>query len=431
MSDATILHSKIKEKFSQTAFRISQERSDFHLPQLLDFVRERKWINLRPEYQRRLVWTDEKRSLFIESLLLNVPVPAVFLFEWDLSRYEVMDGQQRINSVVDYYDNQYALKGLKRWEELNGKKYRELPEIIRRGLDRRRITATVLLLEGTQSDDASKKDIRKLVFERLNIGGLQLNAQEIRNCLYGGRFNQLLISLARTKLFTEIFEIPTYKSHLNKSGEPTAVLKENKLYKRMQDCELVLRFFAFRKKSNLKGSVRAMLDRAMEDNQDISEAIANTLETEFIDRLSIAFEIFGDQTFKYKDEEGNVHISYPLYDGVMVSQEGPCGLNKRPFGREWIRRSPGRIGPWRSLPRALSGLDFRKAAQSLRVDRLFSGVQPRAHRTHAVQNGASDSNARRSLTLNIPPVDGPNTHPKMRGEFVSSQVAVQIQLSDE
>jgi hypothetical protein len=86
-----------------------------------------KWINLRPEYQRRLVWDDAKRSLFIESLLLNVPVQAVFLFEWDLSRYEVMNGQQRINSVVDFYSDQFVLKGLKRWEELNGKTYSKLP----------------------------------------------------------------------------------------------------------------------------------------------------------------------------------------------------------------------------------------------------------------------------------------------------------------
>src|SRR5436190_22961065 len=61
----------IEKKFDETAFRLSQERSDFLLPQILDFVRERKWLNLRPEYQRRLVWDDAKRSLFIESLLLN------------------------------------------------------------------------------------------------------------------------------------------------------------------------------------------------------------------------------------------------------------------------------------------------------------------------------------------------------------------------
>ncbi len=123
----------IEKKFGETAFRLSQERSDFLLPQILDFVRNKKWLNLRPEYQRRLVWDDSKRSRFIESLLLNVPIPPVFLYEWDLSRYEVMDGQQRLNSIVDFYKNAFALKGLEKWEELNSLLHKDLPVTLRRG----------------------------------------------------------------------------------------------------------------------------------------------------------------------------------------------------------------------------------------------------------------------------------------------------------
>src|SRR5258708_11268666 len=137
--DRTHKHTPIQleKKFADTAFRLNQERNDFFLPQVRDFVREKKWMNLRPEYQRRQVWDDERRSLFIESLLLNVPVPPVFLYEWDLSRYEVMDGQQRLNSIVDFYDNLYPLKGLEKWAELNGSRYGELPQTLQRGLDRR------------------------------------------------------------------------------------------------------------------------------------------------------------------------------------------------------------------------------------------------------------------------------------------------------
>lgn len=79
---------------------------------------------------------------------MNVPIPPVFLYEWDLSRYEVMDGQQRLNSIVDFYGNRFALKGLEKWQELNGSRYGDLPETLQRGLDRRRISVTVLLLSG-------------------------------------------------------------------------------------------------------------------------------------------------------------------------------------------------------------------------------------------------------------------------------------------
>ena len=309
----------IEKKFSETAFRLSQERSDFLLPQVLDFVRGRKWLNLRPEYQRRLVWDNVKRSRFIESLLLNVPIPPVFLYEGELNRYEVMDGQQRLNSIADFYENAFALKGLEKWKELNGLRYGELPETLRRGLDRRRISATVLLAEGTRGALPQQGDIRKLVFERLNTGGLTLNAQELRNCLYGGEFNDLLITLSQDPLFTEIWEIPSYDQNVDRHGNVAAVLRENSRYKRMGDCEIVLRFFAFRKRANIKGSVRSMLDHCMEKHVPATEAELAQLEQDFISRLKLARDIFGARVFRYRDEKGEWQLSEPLYDGVMVA----------------------------------------------------------------------------------------------------------------
>lgn len=309
----------IEEKFGQTAFRLTQERNDFLLPQVLDFVNQKRWLNLRPEYQRRQLWDDAKRSLFIESLLLNVPIPPVFLYEYDLSRYEVMDGQQRLNSILDFYENRFPLKKLERWQELNGFRYSELPESLRRGLDRRRISATVLLVESSAQQQPSQNDVRKLVFERLNTGGQHLNPQELRNCLYAGRVNALLIKISQTPLFTDIWEIPSYAKNVDKHGNISAELRENPLYKRMGDCQIVLRFFAFRNKANIKGSVRSMLDRFMEENDEISEAEIKTMEQDYLSRMQLARDIFANTVFRYEDENGKWQLSQPLYDGVMVA----------------------------------------------------------------------------------------------------------------
>ena len=309
----------IEKKFAETAFRLSQERNDFLLPQIVDFVRAKKWLNLRPEYQRRQVWDDAKRSIFIESLLLNVPIPPVFLYEWELSRYEVMDGQQRLNSIIDFYENGLALNGLERWKELNGLRFRELPEILQRGLDRRRLSATVLLVEGADKVHPQQSDIRKLVFERLNTGGQHLNAQELRNCLYAGPFNDSLIELSQDPLFTEIWGIPSHSQNVDMHGNVAAVLRENRRYRRMLDCEIVLRFFALRKRSNIRGSVRSMLDRCMEENLNVSSAQLSDLKDEFKTRLKLAYDIFGTQVFRYRDEDGKWQLSETLYDGVMVA----------------------------------------------------------------------------------------------------------------
>jgi len=347
----------IEKKFAETAFRLGQERNDFLLPQVRELVRQEKWINLRPEYQRRLVWDDPRRSLFIESLLLNVPIPPVFLYEWELSRYEVMDGQQRLNSIVDFYDNLFPLTKLETWKELNGMRYGELPETLKRGLDRRRISATVLLLESSSGARPQANDVRKLVFERLNTGGQQLNAQELRHCLNSGDFDKLLISLSQNALFTEIWEIPAYEQNVDKHGNISKTLRENALYSRMRDCEIVLRFFAFRQRNNIRGSIRSMLDRCMEDNEHASADVLAEMREAFETRLSLAKDIFGDKVFKYEDEDGSWKLSQTLYDGVMVA------LDRLWDKRKFLKAARSKVS------RAVHGLLKRPKAYEVIVGR--------------------------------------------------------------
>jgi hypothetical protein len=143
-----VTDSDLERLYDESSSRILQERNDFFLPQIRDFVSKKQWVNLRPEYQRRHRWDQTKQSRLIESLLMNVPVPPVFLYEKELNRYEVMDGQQRLASLLDFYSNKLQLTGLETWAGLNKRKYSDLPPRLKRGLDRRRISAVVLLAEG-------------------------------------------------------------------------------------------------------------------------------------------------------------------------------------------------------------------------------------------------------------------------------------------
>src|SRR5207249_839876 len=168
------------------------------------------------------------------------------------------------------YDNSLALTGLTSWSVLNGLTYAQCPPRIKSGLDRRRISANVLLADSVSSKDG--RLLRRTVFERLNTGGQQLNAQELRNSLYSGPFNDLLIELAGDMLFDQVWEIPPYRDHYRPTeGYISQTLAENKLFRRMTDCEIVLRFFALRESSAIRGSVRSILDRCMEANRDPDE----------------------------------------------------------------------------------------------------------------------------------------------------------------
>jgi Protein of unknown function DUF262 len=312
---------QIERMYDEGENRVTQERNDFLLPQIRDFVNEKKWLNLRPEYQRRLVWDTEKKSRFIESLLMNIPVPPIFLYETDLNRYEVMDGQQRLNTILEFYDNNLVLKGLDTWAVLNGMTYSRCPPRIQRGLDRRRISANVLLAENIR-DPKHADFIRRTVFERLNSGGQQLNHQELRNSLYSGPLNDTLIELAGNRLFDEIWGIPPYEDHYRKSeGYISHELAENKLFRRMKDCEIVLRFFAFRDSDRIKGSVRSILDGYMKENMNAEDQALYQLREAFLNSLRIAYAIFGERTFRVYDSGGKWVLSRPLFDAVMVAVE--------------------------------------------------------------------------------------------------------------
>jgi len=313
---------QIEEIYDAGENRLTQERNDFLLPQVQGFVREQRWLNLRPEYQRRLVWDPGKKSRFMESLLMNIPIPPIFLFEYDLNRYEVMDGQQRLNTILEFYENRLRLKGLQVWSALNGLTYDDCPPRIKRGFDRRRISATVLLAENAKSVEDEQR-IRRQVFERLNTGGQQLNAQELRNALYPGPLNDLLKELAATRSFNEAWDIPPYKEHYLENGESISEeLANNRHFRRMLDCELILRFAAFKRTSSIKGAVKTILDNYMRDHQDANGSVIDEVRNSFLESLELACRIFGDGVFRIEGESGKCRVSTPLYDAVMVATNG-------------------------------------------------------------------------------------------------------------
>ena len=108
---------------------------------------------------------------------MNVPIPPIFFYEYDIARYEVMVGQQRLNTIIEFHNNEFPLFGLNVWSSLNGKRHKQLPSRIRRGLDRGKISSIILVTDLSIETDAAIGDLRTQVFDHLNTGGVKLNAQ--------------------------------------------------------------------------------------------------------------------------------------------------------------------------------------------------------------------------------------------------------------
>jgi len=305
----------IGTKYASSQLRVVRETKDLSLDYLLTTTTYGKpIIDTSPSYQRRLRWTNKKRSLLIESLLLNIPIPPIFLYEKEYNEYEVVDGRQRVEAVISFLKNNYHLTGLRYWNELNGKRYNDLPPILKKGLLRRSISSIVLLAETTKPTE--DVDIRTVLFERLNTGGEKLNPQELRNAIYQGSFNKLLFELSETKVFRKIWGIPDITQGSSEEIDPKFL--ENTLYKTMTDCELVLRYFAMKLIyfDVLKGSIKSVLDKCMLLYQRADDKQIIGFRKEYTAAMETLLGIFEDDTFILPKTR---RISRPLYDGLMVA----------------------------------------------------------------------------------------------------------------
>lgn len=310
-----------EEFFAKNAFRIIYQTNNFFLPQLKDLIDKGEVLNLRPEYQRRLRWSSSQKSRLVESLLLNIPVPPVFLYENDAARYEVMDGQQRLNAVREFIAGDFALTGLSVLSPLNGLRYSRCPPRIKRSLDRASLSAIVLLLESeTEKTHGSLTitDIRRFIFDRLNTGGTKLNSQEIRNSVHAGYFKKVILQLTRFELFTKVFDIPPYTESDPNDYYENPERQRNILYSTMGDCQLILRYFALREDENIRGSMKLMLDRAMA--KSVSDEDGAALQQEFIERFTFLYLLFDENPFVLPaDDRKRKRVSAAIYDASMVA----------------------------------------------------------------------------------------------------------------
>lgn len=309
--------SEVNAKYRDGEQRIVTESNREKIPNFVSALSKQGYMNVRPFYQRRKRWNVSQKSRLIESFIMNIPVPPLFVYEKDFNQYEVMDGQQRISALKEFYAGEFKLSGLEIWPELNGRTYSSLPSQVRQGLDRRSISYVVVLKESSEDAD-SATFLQQTVFERLNTGGVKLERQEIRNCLFQGNFNDLLLDLSSHSILRKAWGIPIVEQE--EEEDPT--LLKNNIYRKMKDAELVLRFFALRHANHYTRGMQGFLDLYMSRAQSFSEMDLDFLDKLFISTLETAHEVFGDLLFRPFDEKKRKWESRPsaaLYDAKMVA----------------------------------------------------------------------------------------------------------------
>lgn len=291
-------HDQINIKYVKGEIRIVTEQARYPINSIAKIVDDPSY-KMAPEYQRRHRWSIDQKSRLIESLIMNVPVPPIFLYEFDYSKYEVMDGLQRLSAINEFYRDQYELQGLAEWQELNGLKYSTLPIKVREGIDRRYISSVILLKETAYSEEDALR-LKQLVFERINSGGVKLSHQESRNAIFDGPLNQICLNLSKNRSLCRLWDIPEATEVEIAGGAASDDRVQNDLFREMTDVELVLRFFAYRQKHRLHRSGESLssyFDRFLRRGNLLPEATIDTMGTVFEETILFAEELLGEHAF--------------------------------------------------------------------------------------------------------------------------------------
>lgn len=241
---------------------------------------DRDSLILQPEFQREYVWTPNKASLLVESILMRIPLPVIYFAETPESDWEVVDGQQRLTSLYSFVRGQFPdgtpfrLGRLQVRSDLSGKSFKELPRADQNAILNYTLRAVVL-----QKD--SHPDLKFEVFERLNCGSVQLTDAELRNCMYRGPYNDMLAELSKNEFLLRI----------RRATAP---------HKRMEDRQLILRFLAMKRNSHLnyRGSMKQFMNREMLQHRLAKPGEVAEMTEWFENAIECAWTVFGEDAFR-------------------------------------------------------------------------------------------------------------------------------------
>lgn len=297
----------IEESVSPSSYAITSYNADYPVDGLVKRIQKQD-IYI-PDFQRSYIWKKEQASRFIESLLLGLPVPGIFLAkEPQTNKLIVIDGQQRLKTLQYFYEGKFPIKSdednyqnfclSKVAEQFEGKNYGALSANDQRQLDDSILPATIVRQEEPQEEFSTSL---YYIFERLNTGGSQLSAQEIRASIYYGKFNQLLNELNEYEFWQKIFQCDEH----SRKPDPS---------KRMKDRELILRFVAlYFAMDSYETSMKEFLNNFMKNNRNLQRYSAIEITQVFEGTIDTIYQAIGKKAFRPRR---GLHSA--VFDAIMV-----------------------------------------------------------------------------------------------------------------
>jgi len=265
---------------------------------VFDLMRKYKQgkLDINPEFQRNLVWTVEQKSKFIESIILNFPIPPFYVNRTKKGVFIIVDGLQRTSTLFEFMDDKFELTGLETLSKFNGYKFSkliELPGNYQTRIEDKKFTLYII---------KPSVPIRVVydIYERINFGGTPLNRQEIRNCILIGK---------ATKLLNELSAEEYFKKAIDNGVSPN----------RMKDREAILRYLAFKildYKTDYNDDMSFFIEEAMKTINLIEDTEIEKLKKDFKRVMTLTFKFFGDRNFRLPTGKTRGRINFAILESV-------------------------------------------------------------------------------------------------------------------
>lgn len=322
---------EVNEVYPNAEVRVTRAQySTLHIKRL---VEDRKELIIDPDFQRGNVWAKKQGAELVESILMGIPIPVMYLFEMRDGKKQVVDGRQRISAILDFLNDKLVLKDLKILPEYNDCKFSDLDAKMQGIFEDSQMYFYII-------QPPTPERVKYDIFDRVNRGGTRLTNQEMRNALYRGKSTRLISELSKTE---EFLRATGHGISPKRKKDNYVILRTISFYLLYRKADVVLKQNgeAIEYKSDIDDFLAKMM---IFINEKASDELIADCRTMFLRAMNNSYRIMGEDAYRfaaYEDESGKSRkrpINMPLFEMLAYIFSDDCVTNNSQITRDAINK---------------------------------------------------------------------------------------------
>lgn len=322
---------EVNEVYPNAEVRVTRAQySTLHIKRL---VEDRKELIIDPDFQRGNVWAKKQGAELVESILMGIPIPVMYLFEMRDGKKQVVDGRQRISAILDFLNDKLVLKDLKILPEYNDCKFSDLDAKMQGIFEDSQMYFYII-------QPPTPERVKYDIFDRVNRGGTRLTNQEMRNALYRGKSTRLISELSKTE---EFLRATGHGISPKRKKDNYVILRTISFYLLYRKADVVIKQNgeAIEYKSDIDDFLAKMM---IFINEKASDELIADCRTMFLRAMNNSYRIMGEDAYRfaaYEDESGKSRkrpINMPLFEMLAYIFSDDCVTNNSQITRDAINK---------------------------------------------------------------------------------------------